>query len=141
MADFKVVSHVPETLDDLKDKMKTAMKAVAEDMEGEAVLEIQSDPVRVDTGLLKNSITSGIGGGSVSKSVYTADSGDGSGSYGGELPDDEDSQVTAFVGTNVEYAKYVHDGTTKLTPPNRFLRNALDNNKDRYKQVISEHLK
>lgn len=140
MADFKVISHVSETLDDLKEKMERAMKAVALDMEGEAVIEIQSDPARVDTGLLKNSIASGIGGGSVSKSTYSDDAGQQSGTYGGELDEDDDGKVTAYVGTNVEYAGYVHDGTSKMTA-NRFLRNALDNNKDRYQKMIASLLK
>lgn len=149
MANIEVVSHIPETLEELHDKMKTAMKAVSLDMEGEAKLELASDPQREDTGLLKNSIASGISKEATSISAYSADRTvrkDGSkaeitsGSYGGNLPDDGEQAVAAYVGTNVKYAKYVHDGTSRMTA-NRFLRNALQNNIDRFKAIIEENLK
>ena len=64
----------------------------------------------VDTGNLRNSIT------------HTSD-------------DD-----TAYIGTNVEYAPYVHDGTMRMSP-NPFIKNAMEKNKNQYKKMIEETIK
>lgn len=62
----------------------------------------------------------------------------------GRLFNSIDGQITAFgevsIGTNVEYAMYVHDGTSKMAP-NRFLRNGLMNNVDEYKEDVEKCLK
>ena len=51
----------------------------------------------------------------------------------------------AYIGTNVEYAVYVHEGhglpSGKSVPPRRFLKNALINNKQKYKQMAEQALK
>lgn len=63
----------------------------------------------VDTGNLRNSIT------------HTVD------------------ENTAYIGTNVEYAPYVHEGTDHM-PPRRFLKNALMDNLEEYKEILTEYL-
>lgn len=65
----------------------------------------------VDTGRLRNSIT------------HTIDAGD----------------MTAVIGTNVEYALYVHEGThgRKGQP---FLVDAVTQNKDKYRRIIEKML-
>lgn len=64
----------------------------------------------VDTGRLRNSITHALSG------------------------DD-----TVAIGTNVEYAIYVHEGTSrhKGVP---FLREAAQNNKGRFESILKKHL-
>lgn len=134
------VDNIAKTIEEKNEAVKAAMLAAANFLEGQAVSEIESDPRRVDTGLLKNSITSGISGESVSKSSYHADRGGGSGTYGGTLPDDGDTKVSAYVGTNVEYAIYVHEGTSRMPTANRFIRNALQNGQGEAVAIIKETL-
>ena len=143
------VDNIAKTIEEKNELVKNAMLDAAQFLEGQAVAEIESDPGRVDTGLLKNSITSGIGGESVSKSSYSADSIPArhggkpkkqSGTYGGTLPEDDDAKVTLYIGTNVEYAKYVHEGTMRLRPANRFIRNAMQNGQGEAIAIIKETL-
>lgn len=65
----------------------------------------------VDTGRLRNSIT------------HTIDAGD----------------KTAIIGTNVEYAQYVHEGT-RGRKGNPFLRNAVNQNMDTYRAIFDKML-
>lgn len=48
--------------------------------------------------------------------------------------------ITAYIGTNVEYAPYVELGTSKMKD-RPFLRNALKNHKDEYKEILENELK
>lgn len=73
--------------------------------------ELENPPRRVDTGRLKNSINGYVDGGD-----------------------------TVVVGTNVEYAIYVHEGT-RFMAANRFLRNGIQNNIEEYKSVIEKCMK
>lgn len=66
------------------EKLKTALEAVGMQAEGNAKLEIENLPRRVDTGLLRNSITHKV--------------------------IDENNVV---IGSNTYYAIYVHEGTGK----------------------------
>ena len=49
---------------------------------------------------------------------------------------DEDTEV---IGTNVEYAPYVENGTWKIKP-HHFLRRAAENHANEYKAVIQNEL-
>lgn len=62
--------------------------------------------VHVVTGRLRNSITHYVKGNSV------------------------------FIGSNVEYARYEEEGTSKR-PPHPYLRPAVTNNMDKWKQIIT----
>ena len=78
-------------------------------------IEAEGDAARltpVDTGRLRNSIT------------HTIDGGD----------------KTAIIGTNVEYASYVHNGTSrqKAQP---FLIDAVNQNMGKYRQIMEAGLK
>ena len=42
---------------------------------------------------------------------------------------------TAYVGTNVEYGKYVEYGTSRM-PPRPFLKQAVQNHQDEYKKLL-----
>ena len=81
-------------------------------IEGEAKKELENSPRRIDTGNLRNSISSMV----------------------------DSSEPAAYIGTNVEYAIYVHDGTMKMAP-NRFLVNAMERNVDQLKAKATEALK
>ena len=74
-----------------------------------ATVEIQKDPHRVDTGLLKNSIAHAVVGRSAEPSAYSADGPDKdgnvrTGSYSGTAPDEGPDKPYVMIGTNVEYA-------------------------------------
>lgn len=80
-------------------------------LEGEAKEELENPPRRVDTGNLRNSIAN-------------------------QVAPDEDA---VYVGTNVEYALYVHEGTSKMAP-NRFLKNAFERNAGQLKDKLKDAL-
>lgn len=102
-------------------------------LEGQAAKALEMSPRRVDTGLLRNSITFGLGGGSPDKTSYKADVGDGQGSYSGTLPADSRDERTLYIGTNVEYAIYVHEGTRRMAA-NPFIRRAIELNAQQLKE-------
>lgn len=150
---------------EFEEKLKTALEAVGLQAEGNAKLEIENMPRRVDTGLLRNSITHNV--------------------------IDENSIV---IGSNTYYAVYVHEGTGKYATkgstgdgwwvyvkgstsskisahgkryteaqarrvvaylrskgldahmtqgmkPNRFLTNAMEKHRDEYKNIIETIMK
>ena len=90
--------------------VRRAMEAIGIHLEGEAADELENSPRRVDTGRLQGSIT------------HSSD----------------DRSVT--VGTNVEYAIYVHFGTRKMDA-NAFLKNAFEHNMDQIREYIISELR
>ena len=49
-------------------------------------------------------------------------------------------EKAVHIGTNVEYAPYIHDGTSKITP-NRFLKDAVEINQDQIRAYIVNGMK
>lgn len=140
MADVKIEMHVDEYKKAMTEQVLAALEAVGLEAEGDAKLELEHDPRRIDTGRLRNSITHVVG--------------------------EDEGGHAAYIGTNVEYAIWVHEGTGKYaaegggrsTPwayegedgeihfthgikPNRFLRNAIEKNRDKYMGIIDEQMK
>ena len=146
MADITIHDHSDEVIRRIRDALPVALKAAGEFLEGEAVIEIQSNPRREDTGLLKNSITHALSGEETAKKEYHADrprrpGGEiERGSYSGTAPNDGEDKPAVYIGTNVEYAIYVHDGTMRMTP-NRFLTNAVKNNRAQIRRYVENALK
>ncbi len=114
MADFYIkVNNVDKILEQNADAIRTAMKAVALEMEANAKVEITrkvyDTPISpsgyIRTGRLRNSIAN------------------------------DSDDTTAQVGTNVEYAPYVELGTSKMTE-RPFLKPAVENHLDEYKEII-----
>lgn len=108
--DVDMTSHVAEVKEDLEGAVARALEAIGIQCESHAKQELQNTPTRIDTGNLRNSISHIVQG------------------------------DAAYVGTNVEYAIYVHEGTRKMAP-NRFLKNAVVNNVDEYKAIVEQELK
>lgn len=118
-------------------------------VESYAKLELERNPHRVDTGLLRNSITYALAGEPTAISGYSGDrpsqyKNDNvvpTGTYSGTAPADNDkkNKHTVYVGTNVEYAPYVHEGTTRMSP-NHFLRNACQNNRAQIEATLKGRL-
>lgn len=108
MAEAEIVNDTTRDKEaDMQVAISRALTAVGLQAQSYARVEITKDPERVDTGRLRASISSAVNGNDV------------------------------YIGTNVEYAIYVHEGTSKMAP-NRFLRNAAVNYKDAY-QAIFQH--
>lgn len=111
--DFTLTSNVDfnGTLADLERAVLKAATIISQYAADDCANELENPPRRVDTGRLKNSIK-------------------------GEVENND----TVVVGTNVEYALYVHEGTRRMAA-NRFLRNGITNNIDEYKEILEKCLR
>lgn len=105
------IDHRNEVMAELNQRLGKTLEAVGIFVTGEAQDELENSPRRVDTGNLQNSISHKPS--QVEKAVY--------------------------IGTDVEYALYVHEGTSKMMP-NHFLRNAVERNRDQIKNYFEENL-
>ena len=113
VADFNIEYHGKDFIDEIERRAGVAIEAAGLKAEGYAKLELENEPRRIDTGRLRNSIT--------------------------HTTENKPGEHTAIISTNVEYAGYVHEGTTRMAP-NRFLKNAIDRNKAEYKAIIESFL-
>ena len=94
--------------------VRTAREAMGLRCARHAIMNISGadgHPKRIDTGRLRNSINYQVAQG----------------------------EEAVYVGTNVEYAKYVHDGTRKMDP-NRFLRDAAKDYTKEYQDIAKMFL-
>lgn len=152
--------HTSEVQEAVHDAVLVALDAAGLQGATLARMELQNTPSRIDTGLLRNSITWAVSGKAPKMGSYrgsdthTQDSPSvvrrglvgkeapppRSGEYTGTAPDDPEGQKAVYIGTNVEYALYVHEGTDKMAP-NRFLKNALNKNKGELEKIISDVLR
>lgn len=143
MADVTINDHSDEYLRNVEDALEIALEKIGLHIEGEAKEEVENSPRRVDTGLLRNSITYALDGEATNISTYSGDNeskygkkGVPSGSYSGSAPKESGGR-SVIIGTNVEYAIYVHEGTSDMSP-NRFLKNAVERNKDQIEKLIKD---
>lgn len=126
---------------DVEKATEKALKKAAR-MIGGAVSGHAAEACPVDTGLLRNSITFALGGQAPAITDYKSDTKDKdgnytTGNYDGEAPEDDDNQITVYVGTNVQYAPYQELGTAKMDA-RPFLRPAFENFKDEIEQIIEK---
>lgn len=137
--DVKITDNTDELLAGLLLKEEKALVTVGMECEGDAKIEIESSPRRVDTGRLRNSITW------ATKTEHstpepTSDNPDASDDDG--LRSSQAEERAVVIGTNVEYAAKIHEGDAKEgLDPNRFLRNAVERNSDKYRRIIDDTLK
>lgn len=139
-ADVQMTDNTGELLKELEFKIEKALTMVGMDAEGDAKIEIESDPRRVDTGRLRNSITWATTKESSSPRFDGGDDADevdpDSGVTESQCPDEH----SVIIGTNVEYAYEIHEGREGLAP-NRFLRNAVERNYEKYRKIIDDVMK
>lgn len=148
MSSVNFVDNSDKFLAELSQRIDKALTAVGEHIEGEAKEELNNSPKRIDTGLLRNSITHALSGEAPAISSYHGDNSSKYskvesipvGYYNGTAPSDPDDQRAVYVGTNVEYAAYVHEGTRRMDP-NRFLKNAVTRNEEQIRKYIERELK
>ena len=142
--EFNITDNSPLILAALPEAIEKALEAIGLQAEGHAKVKLSNKPKRIDTGLLRNSITHAVSGKPPAIGTYAADESkpgrQNAGWYDGQAPEEADGQKAVWIGTNVEYATYVHDGTSKMAP-NRFIRNAVTNHRDEYKAIAEQMLK
>ena len=140
--------HIDEVLDELGDLAKTALSECGIQAVAHAVDKL-TEYSAVDTGLLRNSLTYGIGGEKTSVDKYSPSHTPGQhsgrtakdGSYKGKLPKDDDWKYTLYVGTNVYYAPYVemgHKHGTWSVEAKPYLKPALNDWKTEYADIITK---
>ena len=112
MADVKVTDNTKAYIEAMEAASERILEAIGIEVERAAKRELENAPRRIDTGNLRNSITHAV----------------------------DMSEDCVYVGTNVEYGIYVHEGTVRMTP-NRFLRNAVEKNEGAIKEYIEKELK
>lgn len=120
-------------------ELEEAVKKALTDVGIEAVDNITTKgDFPVDTGLLRNSITFAVSGQPPQIGSYRAEKGNASGSYTGTAPNDKNKAV--YIGTNVEYAKYVQYGTSKMVARD-FMYAPIRANLGHYKEIMEKHIK
>lgn len=137
MSDIQVVSYRRDVERATEKAMKKAARMIGGTVEGHA-----KELCPVDTGLLRNSITFALGGQAPAIIDYQSDTKDKNGDfttghYEGEAPDDDDNQITVYVGTNVQYAPYQELGTSKIDA-RPFLRPAMEDYQREIEQIIEQ---
>ena len=138
-AEVEMHFHTDELMEELTFLEEKALTTVGMECEGDAKIEIESSPRRVDTGRLRNSITWATLK-QASQVESTPDNPDAGSEDGLKTSQAEEKSVV--IGTNVEYAAEVHEGRAKpKLDPNRFLRNAVERNNEKYRTIIDQTLR
>ena len=99
-------------LNEFDKKAESVLTEIGIHLTTESQDELENAPRRIDTGNLRNSISN----------RYVGD------------------EKAVYIGTNVEYGVYVHEGTVNMSP-NKFLRNAVERNLDQIQDLIKTELK
>ena len=138
--EIKIVTDNFEKVKNMSDE--AVIKALTEI--GMQVERHAKEKCPVDTGLLRNSITYALDGGSPKMGQYKANKAKGkkgikSGSYGGTMPAESGGKRAVYVGSNVEYAPYVELGTSKQTAQ-PFLKPAVQDFKEEYRTIIKKNM-
>lgn len=132
----EVVDNSDAVKAEMMAKLKRAMRIIGLKAESYA-----KDLAPVDTGLLRNSITYAIGGEAPSTQQYTDRKDKQNGQYEGKAPDDNETEITLYLGSNVHYAPYNelghHTVSGSYVPPHPFLRPAMQDHIEEYLQVLN----
>ena len=141
---FQLTDNTDAVLRALDENVEKALEMIGLQAAGYAALNLEDNPRRIDTGLLRNSITYAIAGEAPAKQTYSADTGDGSGRYQGKIAKSE-GEKSVYIGTNVEYASYVEYGAKlpsgATMEANHFIKNAVTEHIDEYKDIMERGLK
>lgn len=146
--EFKIIDNSDEFKKLLSEAQDKILEAWGIETEKNAKIELGKSPVRQDTGLLRNSITYAISGEAPKITSYRSESVNKkgepvnpvkTGSYSGSAPMGMPWKKYVYIGTNVEYAEWVHNGTRRMAP-NRFIKNAVENNKSKLERIAKAGL-
>lgn len=156
----EITDNTGAILEAIEENADRTLEALGLQAAGYAALELESDPARVDTGLLRNSIAYAIAGelpqvaanGHAQGQDYHNNGRDKNGNpvpavdghYQGKFPRAH-GEHSVYIGSNVSYSVYVHEGHSLpgggKVAPNRFLRNAITKHKDEYARMIEKGMK
>lgn len=116
------------------------LNALGEEAAGNAMEELTNQDA-VDTGRLRNSITYATKQHTEAKSFswHEGRNGTPAGSDS-TAPKATPEKDTVYIGTNVEYAKYIEEGTSKSSP-RRFLKPAATGHSEEYKKIAENILR
>lgn len=136
--DFQMESHKDEVEDELEKFINRVLTKWG--MRAESLAKRLAP---VDTGLMRNSITWAIEGREANIHEYTDNDRKKRGKYEGQAPNEsKEHPRSVYIGTNVEYAKYQELGSYKhKVGQSPFLKPAIDNNREEFKQIYEEELK
>lgn len=140
--EFHLTDNSKKVLELLGDTVDAALTAC-----GLEAIRLATEYCPVDTGRLQNSIAFALGGKPANIKSYhgtkPGKSGKGDtkppGHYSGTAPKDGENEKSVYVGTNVEYAEKIELGASDQAP-NGFIRPAINNHGDAYKEIIQDFL-
>ncbi|MBO7283825.1 MAG: HK97 gp10 family phage protein [Bacteroidales bacterium] len=121
MADVEIINHSDEVKQAMNDALVKALTKIGITVEGSAKDILSSRQMPHKDGTSHPNVETGRLLGSI---VYDVDEGD----------------LSVTIGSNLEYSPYIHEGT-QHTPPNRFLKDAVQMNKDVINEIIERNLK
>lgn len=149
MGDMKITvktDNTPQAKKEMQSKIRVALNAAGIQAASAAREELQKSPKRIDTGLLRNSITHAMDGQGAAIGSYKADK---ASKYSGKIPEpgtytgkaekEPEGKAAVYIGSNVSYAVFVHEGTDTMAA-NRFIKNAVENNASELIEIIKQHL-
>lgn len=103
--------NIEQAKQELHDRVRKALTAMGIQAASLAKVELQKTPSRIDTGLLRNSITHALDGESMAIASYSGDNPSkytgkmpDPGSYSGSMPAEPQGRQAVYIGSNVEYA-------------------------------------
>lgn len=136
------VDNLENVLEEFAKQVDVGLEMIGMQAERHAKQNITENGT-VDTGLLRNSITYAVHGQSPELQSYSADRGDGHGSYSGTVGTEADKAV--YIGTNVEYAPYVEYGHQQYgggghVPAKPFIKPAAADHNDEYEKIMRQAL-
>ncbi len=144
---FKITDNSDHILRVLQGRTEKILEMWGIEVEKQAKLELGKSPQREDTGLLRNSITYALGGKPPKITGYRSNGVNKhgksvpvkTGSYSGSAPMGVPWKQYVYIGTNVKYAQYAHNGTRKMQP-NRFIVNAVNNSRGTLQNIAKDVL-
>lgn len=126
--------NAPLILAELKEDVERALYAIGVKAVEGAVTSISGDYTKsnqaVDTGRLRASISFITAGGQNGESKETSENSKSGDKLAGSAPAN-----SVIVGSNVEYAEYVHDGTSRMEG-RPFLREGIDRTKTEMEGLV-----
>jgi hypothetical protein len=145
--DVDVKSNAKQVKEEARNAVLAALEAIGQQAVSHAKNYLK-EAGRIDTGLLRNSITYALSGQPPNVSSYTASNaskyggrtGILNGSYKGNAPNDPENQKAVYIGTNVEYAPYVEAGTDRMAATH-YLQRAVTEHSDEYKRIAEQYMK
>ena len=108
VSNVRIESHIEEVTDELKLKVNAWLEAIGEDAASTA-----ANFAPVDTGRLKNSISSAV----------------------------VEEEQAVYIGTNVEYAPYQEFGTSRGITGKHYIQFGATAHKEEYKAMLEQFLK